>query len=133
MRGGIGEEFMEYDTLFWEYIDTMKRENEIIIDRPKGTRHPKYNDMVYDVDYGYIKNTKSMDDGGIDIFVGTENNKNIDALICIIDLLKKDSEIKILMGCTEDEKIKIYKFLNDSEFMKAIMVRRKKRGRVLRK
>ena len=115
---------MENNSLFWEYLEKLIRENEIIIDRPKGTKHPKYNDMVYITDYGYIKNTKSMDDGGIDVFVGSDPNKKIDAIICTIDLMKKDSEIKILMGCTKDEKIAVNDFLNDSEFMKALLIKR---------
>jgi ribosomal protein S18 acetylase RimI-like enzyme len=36
--------------------------------------------------------------------------------------LKNDVEIKILIGCTELEKRKIYEFLNDSQFMKAIKI-----------
>jgi inorganic pyrophosphatase len=115
---------MEYDNDFWEYLKKIVESNEIIIDRPKGTRHPKYNDMVYEIDYGYIKNTESMDGGGIDVFVGSDDNREIDTIFCIIDLLKKVSEIKILIGCTEYEKIKMYNFLNNSEYMKAIMVKR---------
>jgi len=115
---------MEYNALFWEYLEKLVQENGIIIDRPKGTKHPKYENMVYIVDYGYIKNTKSMDNGCIDIFVGSEPNKKIDALFCIIDMVKKDSEIKILIGCTKEEKTKIYNFLNNSEYMKAILVER---------
>jgi inorganic pyrophosphatase len=80
---------MEYNNMFWEYLEKIVNENGIIIDRPKGTRHPKYNNMIYVVDYGYIKNTKSMDNSGIDIFAGSDDNKKIDAIICIIDLLKK--------------------------------------------
>lgn len=114
---------MENDNLFWEYIENIVKNNEIVIDRPKGTSHPKYGNMVYDVDYGYIKNTKSADGGGIDVFVGSNNNV-IDAIICVIDLLKNDSEIKILIGCTDDEKNKVNAFLNNSEYMKAIMVKR---------
>ena len=115
---------MEYSILFWEYLEKLVQENETIIDRPKGTKHPKYEDMVYVVDYGYIKNTKSMDNGGIDVFIGSDPNKHIDGLFCIIDLLKKDSEIKILIGCTKDEKIEICNFLNNSEYMKAILIER---------
>jgi inorganic pyrophosphatase len=115
---------MQYNKLFWEYLEQIINENEIIIDRPKGTKHPKYNNMVYEVDYGYIKNTKSMDNGGIDVFVGSGNKGNIDTIFCIIDLLKKDSEIKIVIGCTEEEKNEIYNFLNNSNSMKAIMVKR---------
>ena len=115
---------MEHDALFWEYLEKLIHENEIIIDRPKGTKHPKYSNIVYIVDYGYIKDTKSMDGGGIDVFVGSDPGKKIDAIICTIDLLKKDSEIKILIGCTKDEEIAINDFLNDSEFMKALLIKR---------
>jgi len=65
-----------------------------------------------------------MDHSGIDIFVGTNPDKNIDSIICTIDLLKKDSEIKLLMGCTETKKMEIYNFLNVTDFMKAILVKR---------
>ena len=41
-----------------------------------------------------------------------------------IDLMKKDSEIKLLIGCTEEEMKTVYNFHNDSEFMKGILIRR---------
>jgi inorganic pyrophosphatase len=113
---------MRYDMEFWEYINNLVKNNEIIIDRPKGTWHPKYNDVVYEIDYGYIKDTRTTDNGGIDVFKGSLHSKNVNTIMCTIDLLKKDIEIKILIGCTENEKQKIYDFLNNSEFMKAIML-----------
>ena len=115
---------MEHNALFWEYLEKIVHDNEIIIDRPKGSRHPKYNHIVYIADYGYIKGTSSMDNSGIDIFLGTDPEKKIDSIICTIDMVKKDSEIKILMGCTEKEKRDIYDFLNNSEYFKAVLVRR---------
>jgi inorganic pyrophosphatase len=114
---------MENNNEFGECLDKLIKNNEIVIDRPKGSMHPKYN-IVYEVDYGYIKNTKSMDGDGIDVFIGSDNNKNIDAIICTVDLVKNDSEIKILICCNEEEKIKTFNFLNNSEFMKAIIIRR---------
>jgi inorganic pyrophosphatase len=113
---------MKSDNDFWNYLNRLAKNNEIIIDRPKGTRHPKYNDMVYEFDYGYICNTKTTDGEGIDIFKGSLNSKNINTIICTIDLLKQDVEIKILIGCTVGEKRKIYDFLNKSENMKAIII-----------
>jgi inorganic pyrophosphatase len=89
---------------FWNAIDELVAESEIIIDRPKGTVHPKYPDFVYPVDYGYLKNTTSMDNAEIDVWVGSDSNQTIDAIVCTVDLLKRDSEIKILIGCTEAEK-----------------------------
>ena len=82
---------------FWKALDELVNDSEIIIDRPKGTAHPKYPEFIYKVDYGYLKDTSSMDGGGIDVWVGS-GEKKIDAIMCIVDLLKKDSEIKILMG-----------------------------------
>ena len=108
---------------FWNALDKLVAQSEIIIDRPKGTAHPKYPDFIYKVDYGYLKNTTSMDGGGIDVWVGT-GEKKIDAIICIVDLVKRDSEIKILIGCTEEEKAIVYRTHNETEFMKGILIRR---------
>jgi inorganic pyrophosphatase len=113
---------MEYDSKFWEYLTKLVKENEIIIDRPKGTRHPKNNDIIYECDYGYIKDTKTTDGSGVDIFRGSLHNKNVNTILCTIDSFKKDVEIKILLGCTEIEKKNIYKFMNKSDGMKAIMI-----------
>lgn len=101
----------------------MVTNSEIVIDRPKGTAHPKYPNFIYRVDYGYLKDTKSMDSSGIDVWVGS-GEKKIDAIMCIVDLMKKDSEIKILIGCTEDEKQIIYQTHNETEYMKGILIRR---------
>lgn len=46
---------------FWRALDSLVDNSEIVIDRPKGTAHPKYPDFIYKVDYGYLKNTSSMD------------------------------------------------------------------------
>ena len=99
---------MECNTEFWNALDSLVEQSEIVIDRPKGTAHPRYPDFIYKVDYGYLKNTTSMDGGGIDVWKGTDKEQKIDAIMCIVDLTKKDSEIKILIGCTEDEKELIY-------------------------
>ena len=50
--------------------------------------------------------------------------KKIDAIMCIVDLAKKDSEIKILIGCTEEEKAIIYETHNKTPFMKGVLLRR---------
>lgn len=112
-----------YDSDFWKALDKLVCKSEIVIDRPKGTAHPKFPDFIYHVDYGYLKNTSSMDGAGIDVWVGS-GGKQIDAIICIVDLLEKDSEIKILIGCTEEEKNIIYKTHNETQYMKGILIRR---------
>ena len=112
-----------YNTEFWEALDELVRKSEIVIDRPAGTAHPRFPDFIYSVNYGYLKNTSSMDGGGIDVWVGS-GGKQIGAIMCVIDLMKQDSEIKILIGCTEEEKRLIYETHNKTSYMKGIMIRR---------
>ncbi len=109
---------------FWKALDTLVSTSKIVIDRPKGTAHPRFHDLIYPVDYGYLKNTTSMDGDGIDVWIGTDPTGRLDAVMCIVDLMKKDSEIKLLIGCTEEEKALIYETHNETEYMKGIMIRR---------
>ena len=115
---------MMYDNDFWKAIDTLVSSGKIVIDRPKGSVHPRFPNIKYEVDYGYIENTSSMDCGGIDVWLGSLADKQVNAIICTVDLMKRDSEIKLLIGCTEEEITTVYEFHNDSEFMKGILIRR---------
>lgn len=114
----------EYNEEFWRTLDELVAGSEIVIDRPKGTAHPRFSDFIYKVDYGYLNNTTAMDGGGIDVWVGTDSKKKVDAIMCIVDLMKRDSEIKILIGCTEDEKQMVYQTHNETEYMKGVLIRR---------
>ena len=113
-----------YNEGFWAALDTLVSESEIVIDRPKGSPHPRYPSFIYPLDYGYLKGTAAMDGGGIDIWHGSDLAGKIDAIICILDLMKRDSEIKILIGCTEEEKSLVYQTHNETEFMKGVLIRR---------
>ena len=113
----------DYHEDFWNTLDELMNASEIVIDRPKGSRHPRFPDFMYRVDYGYLKNTASMDGAGIDVWVGSIDKK-IDAIMCIVDLMKRDSEIKILIGCTEEEKLEVYNTHNETQYMKGILIRR---------
>ena len=110
---------------FWSAVDELINNSTIVIDRPKDSAHPRYPHCIYPVDYGYLSDTSSMDGSGIDLWLGTSGSRRIDAIICTVDLLKRDSEIKLLVGCTREETQKILEFHNDSEFMKGILVERK--------
>ena len=112
-----------YNEDFWKAIDELVSNSEIVIDRPRGSAHPRFPNFIYKVDYGYLKDTASMDGGGIDVWVGS-GEKKIDAIMCIVDLRKKDSEIKILVGCTEEEKLEVYKTHNETQYMKGVLIRR---------
>ena len=115
---------METNDSFWNAIDRIVSESKIIIDRPKGSVHPKFSDFIYRVDYSYLDNTSSMDGNGIDVWVETDERRQVDAIMCIVDLMKRNSEIKILIGCTENEKEFIYQTHNETDYMKGILIRR---------
>jgi inorganic pyrophosphatase len=115
---------MNMKNRFWKILDSLVSSSEIVIDRPKGTKHPRYPEFVYPFDYGYLSNTKSVDGVEIDIWRGAKGTNTADAIICTVDNMKRDSEIKILIGCTEDEKQAILSFHNSSEFMAGILVER---------
>lgn len=108
---------------FWDYLDRLISEHRIVIDRPKGSAHPRYPQVIYPVDYGYLEGTTASDRGGIDIWVGSTGASQPDAIICTLDLLKRDAEIKILLGCSENEIRAILKLLNDDS-MRGLLIRR---------
>lgn len=110
---------------FWKLLDELTEGHEIVIDRPRGSRHPRYPQVVYELDYGYLDGTASMDGGGIDLWLGTEADRRVKGIICTVDRLKGDSEIKLLVGCTEDEMLIAERFHNDSEYMKGLLIVRK--------
>ena len=115
---------MKINEKFWNHLQILVDESKIIIDRPKGSLHPKFTEVVYEVDYGYLKNTTSMDGQGIDVFVGTDNNQKVNGIAVTVDLFKRDSEIKILIGCTEDEKFKIQNHITKHDSLQGIIIGR---------
>lgn len=112
-----------YDEGFWRALDALADGSEIAIDRPKGSAHPRFPGFIYPVDYGYLKDTASMDGEGIDVWLGS-GERRLDAIVCTVDLMKRDSEIKLLIGCTEEEKALVCETHNESPYMKGILIRR---------
>ena len=88
---------------FWFLLDKLVQSSEIVIDRPKNAAHPTFKEMIYPLDYGYLADTVSTDKGGIDIWVGSDIKQRVSAIITTVDMAKRDSEIKILYACTQEE------------------------------
>jgi len=115
------ERFIE---AFWIQLDELIKQTEVVVDRPKGSEHPTWPDVTYPLDYGYLAGTTSSDGAGIDVWVGASGKREAVALFCTVDLLKRDAELKILLGCTEAEMLTVAEFLNQSEAMSGLIVRR---------
>jgi inorganic pyrophosphatase len=87
---------------FWSGIDALVAESSLVIDRPRGSLHPRHR-FPYPLDYGYLHGTQSGDGDGIDVWVGSMPERGVTAVICTVDLEQRDGEIKILLGCTSGE------------------------------
>ena len=107
---------------FWRALDALIAQCEIVIDRPTGSRHPKYS-HVSPADYGYLKETSSMDGGGIDLWTGSLPGLPLVGMIVTVDRFKRDSEIKLLLGLTAEEIETVLAFHNESDFMKGLLIR----------
>lgn len=111
------------NTEFWSRLDSLIKSSEIIIDRPKGTRHPRYPKVVFPVDYGYLRDTVAADGNEIDVWSGTATHRKLTAIAVTVDTLKKDSEIKLIIGCT-DEEILLIEVFHNNEYMSDIIIQR---------
>ncbi len=98
---------------FWDYLDRLMASSKLVIDRSKGSHHPRYPEITYPVDYGYLEGTTTVDGGGVDVWAGSSPEKTLNALVLTVDLHKKDVEVKLLVGCTDSEQQAILDFHND--------------------
>ena len=108
----------QYSSAFFAALEQLIGESRVIIDRPRGSAHPKYPTVIYPLDYGYLDNTSSMDGSGIDLWRGSLPEATLGGIIVTVDLLKRDSEIKLVLGCTEEEVSAVLAFHNQSDYMK---------------
>lgn len=106
---------------FWAAIDHLIATSTVVIDRPKGSRHPTVPEAIYPVDYGYLDGTVAGDGDGIDIWIGSVRPGLLTGVVCTVDRAKRDAEIKLLVGCTHGEQVAILRFLNTGG-MSALLV-----------
>ena len=91
------------DGNFWDELTKLAKTNKIVIDRPKGAPHPRYPELIYPLDYGYLEGTTAGDGDGIDVWFGSFESKTLTGILCTFDKIKRDAEIKLLIGCTKDD------------------------------
>ena len=108
---------------FWAGLDRLVRERRIVIDRPRGSRHPRFPDLVYPLDYGYLEGTRAADGSETDVWRGTAAGQRVDGIACTVDLGKMDAEVKLLVSCTREEMETVHRVHNEAG-MHAIVVAR---------
>ena len=101
---------MNPDTSFWQSMTQLLKANSLVIDRPMGSTHPRYPQVIYPLNYGSLENTGASDGGGIDVWVGSlnkvmdeEERKTLTGILCTFDTLKRDAEIKLLIACSAED------------------------------
>ena len=88
---------------YWDSLSELVNTVEIIIDRPKWSSHPRYPQLRYPLDYGYLANTRSNDGNGVDVWLGSEKTRQLTGIVCTVDTEKRDVEVKLLLGCTTED------------------------------
>jgi inorganic pyrophosphatase len=101
------------DQAFWQSLETLVAENNVTIDRLKGSAHPHYGDKYYPLNYGYLQNTQTGDGNGIDLWFGSQPEDILTGILCTYDINKRDAEIKLLLGCTPHDLEVIREFYAD--------------------
>lgn len=72
---------------------------KIKIDRPLGSCHPKYKNMIYPVNYGYVEGVIAPDDEGQDVYLlGVDYPVN-EFTARIIAIIKRSDDVEEKMGC----------------------------------
>lgn len=107
---------------FWQHIERLVNASELVIDRPAGSRHPRFPEQAYPLDYGYLAGTATADGGGIDVWVGSLPGRRLSGVVCSVDLQKRDVEMKVLLGCTPDEMQCILAFHNSGSQAAMVML-----------
>jgi inorganic pyrophosphatase len=108
---------------FWARLEELVASSKVVIDRPKGSAHPRYPDFIYPHDYGFLENTSAADGNPIEVWVGSRPDRRLGAIVCTVDVLKRDTEIKLLLGCTPAD-VRDILAVHDSQFMSGILVER---------
>jgi inorganic pyrophosphatase len=107
----------------WEHWNTELRTRGMVIDRAQGTPHPRFPAAIYPVDYGYLPGTVGGEGAPVDIFIGSQPERELVAVVATQDALKGDAELKLLWGTTEAEIGAVLAFLNRGA-MTARLIRR---------
>ncbi|SFN38284.1 inorganic pyrophosphatase [Formivibrio citricus] len=113
---------------FWQALDALLPQSQLVIDRPRGFRHPRFTDFIYPLDYGYLEGTLSADGEGLDVWLGVaaEGKSLADCRVCgviaSVDLDKRDAELKLLLDCSDEEMLAIEKIYNRIECIRGLLI-----------
>lgn len=109
---------------FWPFADAFVASAQVVIDRPRGSSHPRFPQITYPLDYGYLQGTCAMDGDGVDIWQGSAAPSQVTGVVASLDLTKRDGELKLLLGCTAEEMQEILSFHNQAAWVAGALITR---------
>ena len=114
---------MTSSTRFWNALAELVQATTIAVDRPRGSHHPRYLGTIYPLDYGYLVGTMAGDGAGLDTWIGSLPDRAITGIVCTVDSLFRNAEIKVLLGCTPDEMNTVVDFQNQGSQSALLLLR----------
>ncbi len=114
----------ENNAFFWQKIDTLFLSGDLQVTKRKGEVHPTFRNLIYPTDYGHLTDTKSTTEEGVSVYLGTADRNAISALVVAADILTKELDVKMLVGCNDEEVEDILRFLNQTDYQKTVLIRR---------
>ncbi len=99
------------DQFPWDRWERLILSEGVLLDRPTKTPHPRYPEIIYPMDYGFIRNTTSSDGAEVDVFVGSGRERLV-GLILTHDYRQGDRELKFLWRCLPSEIYLAHGFIN---------------------
>lgn len=118
------ERELENNIYFWQKLDTLLLSGKLEMVAKAGQASIDYPQLSYPVDFMRLSETVSAQGVPLYCFRGSQKSLSATALIVQADILSREVLTKVLVGCTEKECGWILKFINATEFQKAILVRR---------
>lgn len=76
---------------------------EVYIDRAIGSVHPKHNDIIYPINYGYIKEIIAEDNEYQDVYVLGENSKIDYCMGIVITVVERENDLEDKLIVTTNE------------------------------
>ena len=121
----LSPEDVESGRFDWAAWEALIASNVITLDRPRGSAHPTWPEIIYPLDYGYVNGTVSSDGDEVDVFVGSADNGLV-GLLLTTDFRKGDREVKLLYDCSPEEVYLANGFVNfDRSLMEGTLVLRR--------
>lgn len=114
----------ENNAYFWQKLDTLYLSGTLTIDHPRGSTNEDYTNLVYPVDYGYLSGSQNDKEHHIRAYKGSAPVASVGAVVVCADILNRDVEVKLLIGVTPQEEEAILVFLDQTDFQKAVLLRR---------